>query len=134
MASNNNRKSVVVTTVNGEVTDIQFNATKALDSFRTVKGLGASWEQGNAGQRYTLGLAYLLGSKADREALTAFYGKGVIRRGVMVASRATSDEAVAKEAVTLAESLRTVTIKKVVKAAAAKPAKVTRKASAKTAA
>lgn len=131
MASNNNRKSVVVTTVNGEVTDIQFNATKALDTFRTVKGLGASWEQGNAGQRYTLGLAFFLGSKADREALTAFYGKGVIRRGLLVTSRATSDAGIAKDVAALAESLRTVTAKKVVKAA---KAKATRKVASKVAA
>lgn len=131
MASNNNRKSVVVTTVNGEVTDIQFNATKALDTFRTVKGLGASWEQGNAGQRYTLGLAFFLGSKADREALTAFYGKGVIRRGLLVTSRATSDAGIAKDVAALAESLRTVTTKKVVKAA---KAKATRKVASKVAA
>jgi hypothetical protein len=100
-------KSVVITVVAGEVTDIKFNATKALDTFRTVKGLGSSWELGTAGQRYTLGLAYWLGTKADREALVVHYGKGVIRRGLLVTSRATSDEAIATKVADLAESLRT---------------------------
>jgi hypothetical protein len=127
MASNN-RKSVVLTVAaDGRVTDITFNATKALESFRTVKP--GSWEPGNAGERYTLGLAYFLGNKADREALANDYGKGRIRRGLMVASRATKDEAIAKSITVLAESLRTITVKKVAKAAKGKATKsVTKKA------
>jgi hypothetical protein len=124
MARNTNTKSAaVVIAVEGDSLSWEFNQA-ALDRFGKGEGM-----------RTNIGTAYLIGSKADREALVTFFGKGAVRRGLLVLAKGRStNEADSKAAKDLAESLRTLTAKKVVKAAAAKPAKVTKKASAKTAA
>lgn len=124
MARNTNTKSAaVVITVEGDSLSWEFNQA-ALDRFGKGEGM-----------RTNIGTAYLIGSKADREALVTFFGKGAVRRGLLVVSKGrNTNEADSKTAKELAESLRTLTAKKVVKAAADKPAKVTKKASAKTAA
>jgi hypothetical protein len=108
MASNTNRKSVVITLDKDGDVDIQFNTSKALGKFRGLKGVDRPWREGDAGARFTIGLAYFLADTAGRDMLVAKYGKGALRRGLMVASRGTKDEAVAAKVTALAESLRKV--------------------------
>lgn len=123
MARNTNTKSAaVVITVEGDSLSWEFNQA-ALDRFGKGEGL-----------RTNIGTGYLIGSKADREALVTFFGKGAVRRGLLVVSKGrNTNEADSKTAKELAESLRTVTAKKVVKAAKAKAANKVSKAATKKA-
>jgi hypothetical protein len=117
--ANINTAAVVITVVKDSLS-FEFNEA-AITRFGKGSGL-----------RLNIGTAYLLSNKADREVLVSFFGKGAVRRGLMVLGKSTSandkDRAAAK---VLAESLRTVTAKQVVKAA---KAKATRKVATKVAA
>lgn len=109
MAKNTARKSVVISLDKDGDVDIQFNSTTLVGKFRGLKGVDRPWQSGDAGARYTIGLAYFLADAAGRTLLINKYGKGAVRRGLMVASRATKDETLMAKVRREAESLRKTT-------------------------
>lgn len=60
------------------------------------------------GLRLNIGTAYFLADKDDRQTLVDFWGRGAVRRGLMVLAKGRhTSESDAKKAADLAESLRT---------------------------
>jgi hypothetical protein len=61
------------------------------------------------GMRLNIGTAYFLATKDDRDMLVGFFGKGVVRRGLLVLAKGrNTSEADAKKATALAGSLRSI--------------------------
>jgi hypothetical protein len=59
------------------------------------------------GLRHNIGCGYFLANKDERDALVTFFGKGAVRRGLMVLARGRhTNESDAQKATALAESLR----------------------------
>lgn len=99
MARNINTAAVSVTTVkDGNKTHLTFDFNeKAIERF----GKGA-------GMRLCIGTAYFLATKEDRETLVNFFGKGAVRRGLLVLAKGrNTSEADSGKASVLAATLVT---------------------------
>lgn len=96
MAAQKNTAAVVIT-VAGENMTFQFNE-KAQERFGKGEGL-----------RVNIGTAYFLANKDDRQTLVEFWGRGVVRRGLLVLAKSRyASDADKEKAAKMAEDLRTV--------------------------